>query len=218
MITCLVVSHNKPQYVKESIESLINQTYQDWDAVVMDSGILYDGGYFGWVTDRRIKVVRSTETPQLRVKKAMAPWCFNECYRRGFVKGDYITYLCDDDIWYDNAFEVFAEFTRGRDAVYASQDVAVIDPSGNKYVVGERRATEIRYPGMLDCKVDYLQFCHSRRIIEKLAPEYWPETRSTERHADGVFMERVAGLTPVYPIDIKVSQNRRTPVSTYGPS
>jgi hypothetical protein len=31
-------------------------------------------------------------------------------------------------------------------------------------------------------------------------------------------MERIGAVTPFHPIDIKVSQNRRTPKSTYLPS
>jgi hypothetical protein len=48
-------------------------------------------------------------------------------------------------------------------------------------------------------------------------PEYWPEDKATESHADGLFMERIGAQVPIYPIDIKVSQNRRTPRSTYVP-
>src|SRR5207244_112763 len=36
-------------------------------------------------------------------------------------------------------------------------------------------------------------------------------------HADGIVMERIGEHTPIYPIDVKVSQNRRTLQSTYAP-
>src|SRR5262249_27399445 len=64
--------------------------------------------------------------------------------------------------------------------------------------------------------VDYLQFCHKADIL-KLFPddEYWPEAKETEEHADGLFMERVGERVPIHPIDVKVSQNRRTARSTY---
>ena len=47
---------------------------------------------------------------------------------------------------------------------------------------------------------------------------WWPEEKATEDHADGIFMERIGFVTPILPIDVKVSQNRRTPRSTYAPS
>jgi glycosyltransferase involved in cell wall biosynthesis len=228
LVSCLCVCHNKPDVTPEAIQSLLNQTYPNWEAIVVDSGVLYDAGYydrFPWRTDRRIQLIRSHETAETRRTQAMAPWCFNECFRRGMVKGDLVMYLCDDDILYPNAFGTFVSYCRGHPearAMYASQDIGVIYPNGWHAIVGERRATE---PGgrschgrRMDCEVDYLQFCHRADIL-KLFPddEFWPEAKETEEHADGLFMERVGAHVPIHPIDVKVSQNRRTPRSTYTP-
>jgi hypothetical protein len=107
-------------------------------------------------------------------------------------------------------------------AMYASQDIGVIYPNGWRAVVGERRADR---PGgkscngkQMDCVVDYLQFCHKTDLFSMFENnEYWPEGKDTESHADGVFMEKCGRLVPIFPIDVKVSQNRRTPNSTYVP-
>ena len=148
----------------------------------------------------------------------MAPWCYNECFRRGPVKGDLIMYLCDDDLLYANAFATFVSFCEKNphaQAMYASQDIAVISPNGWRAIVGERRATQ---PGgkfcsgrRMDCHVDYLQFCHKSEVLRLLpSHEYWPESKDSESHADGIFMERIGEHVTIYPIDVKVSQNRRT--------
>lgn len=222
-ISCIIISHNKPEYVKEAIQSVLNQTFQDWQAILIDSGVLYDIGFFDWIKDERMQVMRSTENEEVRSLLSPAPWCFNACLRSGLVKSNLITYLCDDDIWYDNAFEVFVNYWKDHpdiDAMYASQDIAVHEPSGTRYITGERRAMQIMGKASghyMDCVVDYLQFCHTLRILSRMN-EYWPEHKITEHHADGVFMDRIGALVPVYPIDIKVSQNRRTPKSTYSPS
>jgi hypothetical protein len=197
--------------------------------LVVDSGILYDQGYyesFSWSTDERLTFIRSTETDETRRTKAMAPWCFNECFRNGMVKGEIVMYLCDDDILYPNAFQTFASYAESRpdaEAMYASQDIGVIYSNGWRAVVGERRAVGIGGKCVsgrtMDCQVDYLQFCHRVRLFNKFSDsEFWPEGKDTESHADGVFMEKCGAITPIHPIDIKVSQNRRTPTSTYGPS
>jgi hypothetical protein len=155
----------------------------------------------------------------------MAPWCFNECFRRGLVKGELVVYLCDDDVFYPHAFETFVDYCRchpDAQAMYASEDIGVIYPNGWHAIIGERRAT---VPGgricngrPMDCQVDYLQFCHKADVL-RLFPddEYWPEARATEEHADGLLMERVGQHVTIHPIDIKVGQNRRTPGSTYTP-
>lgn len=228
LVSCICVCHNKPEVIPEAIGSILNQTFPAWEAIVVDSGVLYDAGYydkFGWRADRRVKLVRSRETAETRRTRAMAPWCFNECFRRGLVKGDLVTYLCDDDVLYPRAFETFVSYCRRNPearAMYASQDVGVIYPNGWHALVGERRATR---PGgrscdgrRMDCEVDYLQFCHRADVL-KLFPddEYWPEAKDTEEHADGLFMERVGAYVTIHPIDVKVGQNRRTPRSTYVP-
>jgi glycosyltransferase involved in cell wall biosynthesis len=224
LVTCICVCHDKPDLAHEAIGSILSQTYPHWQALVIDSGVLYDAGYyeqFPWRTDRRIRLFRSNETPELRRTKAMAPWCFNEAFRRGWVKGELVVYLCDDDILYPNAFETFVSNCRRNpdaQAMYASQDLGMIYPNGWRALVGERRASgiggRICRGRPMDSEVDYLQFCHRTEVLRQFPnDEYWPEEKATEEHADGIFMERIGSYVPIHPIDVKVSQNRRTPRS-----
>jgi glycosyltransferase involved in cell wall biosynthesis len=228
LVSCLCVCHNKPNLAQEAIQSIVNQSYAHWEALIVDSGVLYDAGYydpFAWRQDQRVMLIRSNETDEIRRTKAMAPWCYNECFRKGLVHGDLIIYLCDDDILYRDAFATFVSYCAQNPhakAMYASQDVAVIYPNGWRAIVGERRATR---PGgkfcngrQMDCHVDYLQFCHKAEVLRLLPPsEYWPEEKASESHADGIFMERIGEYVAIEPIDVKVSQNRRTPQSTNVP-
>jgi glycosyltransferase involved in cell wall biosynthesis len=228
LVSCICVCHNKPDLTHEAIQSILDQCYPHWEAIVVDSGVLYDGGYydqFRWRRDPRIKLIRSDETDETRRTKAMAPWCYNQCFRKGLVSGDLVMYLCDDDLLYPNAFATFVSYCRQNPdavAMYAGQDLVVIHANGWRAIVGERRATR---PGgrscngrQMDCYVDYLQLCHKTEILERFPDqEYWPETKDYETHADGIFMERIGEHAPIYPIDAKVSQNRRTLHSTYVP-
>ena len=223
-ITVLIVSHDKPQLLPQAVQSVLAQTHGDWQAFLVDSGRLYDRGLFeeySWASDPRMRIVRSNETGALRRKRAMAPWCFNECFRRGLVRGELVMYLCDDDILYPNAFATFvAAFAANPEAMamYGSQDIGWLGADGKSEIVGERRA---RAPGgnschgrIMDCQVDYLQLCHRRSILDHFRnDEYWPEDKATEDHADGLFMEKLGHICPIYPLDVKIGQNRRTPWS-----
>lgn len=218
-ISCLLVSHNKPTLVIAAIASVQSQSTPDWELIIMDSGNLYDQGYFDDYKDQRIKVYRSEETEEIRKTKAISPWCLNRMFK--YTTGDLISYLCDDDILYPSAFATFDLYaTRNPDvlAMYGSIDLAVYD-GGRGVIYGVRKALEISgrggYP--LDCRVDYLQFCHRREVLDKLGPEPWPEDIETANHSDGVFMERVGQLCQVYPIPVKIGQNRRTRYSNYYP-
>jgi spore maturation protein CgeD len=222
-ISVIIVSHNKPKFVKEAVQSVLDQTYQDWEAVLMDSGVLLKQGFFDYLTDPRIRVVPTGETPELARKVNMASWCFNEALNSGKLTGDLILYLCDDDVFYKEAFEIFWNYytahNREPQAMYASQDIGLIDREGRLRIIGRRTAD--RPAGRfcrgrkLDCKVDYLQFCHSRTILDRVTEvykttRYHPENKDDYYHADGVFMEKVGRLTKVHNIDKLVSMNRRT--------
>jgi Glycosyl transferase family 2 len=228
-IAILIVSHNKPRLLAEAVGSVLAQTFPDWQSILIDSGLLHDQGYFrhvSWAGDPRLRIVRSPETPALRRHKSMAPWCFNECFRRGWVQAELVMYLCDDDILYPNAFATFVDAFQENPAamaMYASQDIGWIGSDGAKEIIGERRALA---PGgkccngrLMDCQVDYLQLCHRRAALRAFGDaEYWPEDKATQDHADGVFMEKLGTFYEILPLDIKIGQNRRTPWSINVPA
>lgn len=146
MFSIIVLSHNKPGLVGEAIDSMVRQSYPNWEAIVIDSGVLLDAGHFATLPcagDSKISFVRSNETPELRVTTGIAPWCFNEAFRRGLVHGDLVMYLCDDDILYPNAFQTFVDYSHEHPdalAMYASEDFWWIDSHGREGGHGERRA------------------------------------------------------------------------------
>jgi hypothetical protein len=229
-VSCILVSHDKPEWCSEALSSVASQSHLDWECLVVDSGVLFDDGYFSpFLQEKRFHFIRSTETHELRRTKAMAPWCFNQCFREGRVNGDLVVYLCDDDLYYPNAFKTFVEFASRNPqamAIYGSQDLVVIREDGSRINAGERRASSMGgrccRGRILDTQVDYAQMAHRRSILKSIKGfdclEWWPEGKETEGHADGIFMERIGAVTPFYPIDVKVSQNRRTPKSLNCPT
>jgi spore maturation protein CgeD len=109
-LNIVIVSHNKPRFVKEAIQSVLDQTLSDWQGVLMDSGVLLSQGFFGYLHDPRLKVVASRETPELARTKNMASWCFNRLLNSGQLAGELVMYLNDDDLFYPEAFESYCDF------------------------------------------------------------------------------------------------------------
>jgi glycosyltransferase involved in cell wall biosynthesis len=223
-ISCILLSHNKPDHVVEAIDSLLAQTFRNWEAVVFDSGVLYDQGFFSRLPamkDPRIRLVRSWETEQLRQTKTIASWCFNECFRKKMLNGSFVVYLCDDDMFYPNAFATFHDYAQAHPeakAMYASVDLTGVSATGEKQLFRELHAQEVKGSccggGPLDCQVDYLQFCHRAELFNLFPDgEFWPEDREVIRHADGIFLEKIGSRTPIYPISVKIGENRKLPDS-----
>lgn len=223
-ISCLVVSHNKPARVREALDSLVAQTFHDWEAIVFDSGVLYDQGFFDSVAacrDPRIRLVRSWETEEIRATRTVASWCFNECFRKQLVQGRFVTYLCDDDILFPGAFAAFHEFWQRRPdamAMYGSVEMTVINDRGERLFLRESAARELKGRccggGSLDGHVDYLQLCHHVDVLKVFSgDEYWSEDRRDIRHADGIFLERIGEHFPIFPVPALIGENRKVPES-----
>jgi hypothetical protein len=222
-LSILIVSHNKPRFAKAAVQTVLDQTHPDWQGILMDSGVLLNQGFFDYLKDPRLKIIPSGETPEQARTSNMASWCFNRLLNSGQVAGELIMYLNDDDLLYPDAFETYWNFYQQHDrapqAMYASQDVGLVGPDGKTQIIGHRGADR---PGgrfgrgrRLDCRVDYLQFCHTAKILDKFreaykTTEYHSEDKRDAHHADGIFMEQIGALTKVYNIDKVLSMNRRT--------
>ncbi|HEY7426967.1 MAG TPA: glycosyltransferase family A protein [Gemmataceae bacterium] len=224
LISCILLSHDKAAHVGEAIDSLLAQTFSDWEAVVFDSGVLYDRGFFATLIamkDPRIRLVRSWETEEIRKTKTIASWCFNQCFRKKFLNGQYVTYLCDDDLFYPNAFQAFSDYAGTHPdamAMYASVDMTGVTAAGEKLVFRELLADEVKGNccggGPLDCQVDYLQLCHKAVLFDIFPGEdFWPEDREVVAHADGIFLEKIGSRVPIYPVPVKIGENRKVPLS-----
>ncbi|MCX5849171.1 MAG: glycosyltransferase [Deltaproteobacteria bacterium] len=226
-ISVIIVSHDKPKFVRQAIDSVLNQTFPDWEGWLVDSGVLLNQGFFDDIKDPRLKIMVSGEDRAQAQKTLMAGWCFNNWLNSGSPKGELILYLCDDDFFYPRAFEIFwnyyIRYNRERQAMYASQDVGLGGRNGKTKIIAQRLADlpagKFCNGRKLDRKVDYLQFCHTRKILDEFEKvygtrRYHSEDKNDSNHADGIFMEQIGALTTIFPIPELVSCNRRTPQST----
>src|SRR5580698_772400 len=91
-VSIIILSHNKPAFVKEAVQCVLDQTHQDWEAVLMDSGVLLNQGFFNFITDKRIRVIPSGEEAGLNKRKNVASWCFNQWLNSGEARGELIMY------------------------------------------------------------------------------------------------------------------------------
>lgn len=227
----IIISHNKPSLVKHAVQSVLDQTHPNWEAILVDSGVLLRQGFFDYLHDPRITVIESGETPELARTRNMASWCCNQILNAGRLRGELIMSLCDDDLLYPEAFATFWEFytrhNREPQAMYASQEIGFVDRKGKVVVVGrklaDRPAGRFCSGRKIDFEIDYLQFCHTAKILPRYretyqTTEFYSENREHATHADGIFMENVGALTTVYNIPKVLSMNRRTPESINYPA
>ncbi|MFC3170269.1 glycosyltransferase family 2 protein [Paracoccus fontiphilus] len=91
LVTVIMPSWNRAFTIGEAIQSLIEQTYANWELIVCDDAS----------TDRTADVVRGFDDPRIRYMKFLKS---NGAGARnkgmGWARGEYIAYLDSDNIWH----------------------------------------------------------------------------------------------------------------------
>ena len=100
-ISVITASYNYEDYIKESIESILAQTYQDWELIIVDDGS----------KDKSLEVINTYAQIDHRIKVFTHENNINkglvETVKLGVSKaqGEYIAFLESDDIWTKNYLE-----------------------------------------------------------------------------------------------------------------
>lgn len=97
-VSVLIPSYNHEKFVKECIQSILDQTFQDFEIVITDDGS----------TDRTVEIIESFDDPRITLFKHSinkgACIATNNCILNS--SGKYISMLSSDDAWYPEKLEV----------------------------------------------------------------------------------------------------------------
>ncbi|MGI6684354.1 MAG: glycosyltransferase [Bacillota bacterium] len=96
-VSVIIPSYNHEKFIGEAIESVLNQTYQDFELIIID-----DCSH-----DNSIKVIEKFKSEKIRFfineKNMGATYTANKCISE--ARGEYIALLNSDDIWELNKLE-----------------------------------------------------------------------------------------------------------------
>lgn len=105
MIDILLPTYNGEKYIRQQVDSIIHQTYQDWRLIVRDDGS----------KDNTIQIVK--DYCELYPKKIMyieddegnkgTSGCLNILLK--YVNSDYFMFCDQDDIWLENKIELLTK-------------------------------------------------------------------------------------------------------------
>lgn len=110
LVSIITPCYNGAEYVRETIESVISQTYPEWEMIVVDDGS----------KDHSADIVREYEARDSRIrlvqqKNAGSAAARNNGIRR--AEGQYIALLDADDLWHPDFLEKQLAYMKKHDAV-----------------------------------------------------------------------------------------------------
>lgn len=109
-VSVILTVYNRPQFLNECIDSVINQTYQNWELIIMDDNSS-DGltkEIINSYSDDRIIKVFGDVSEQDRFKTARYATLINQAF--SLTTGEYITYLVDDDMYYADRLQTLVDY------------------------------------------------------------------------------------------------------------
>lgn len=98
-ISVLTPTYNRPDYLKDTIKSVISQCMQCWEMLVINDGGEDVRDIVGEFGDKRIRYFNRD------INRGKAS-CLN--FGLKTARGEYIAYIDDDDIWYPNHLDVLS--------------------------------------------------------------------------------------------------------------
>lgn len=125
LVTIIMNCFNAEKYIKLSIDSVLKQTYPNWELIIWDNcSSDKTENVVSQFKDKRILYFSSKEHTSLGAAR-------NEALKKS--NGKYISFLDSDDIWLSNKLEIQVKFIEQNPKVnFVYSDYYVIDKNGKR--------------------------------------------------------------------------------------
>lgn len=132
-VSVIMPSYNTGKYIKESIKSVINQTYTNWELIIVDDCSTDNTDEIvNSVSDTRVKYLKNKSNCGAAISRNRA---LHE------AKGKYIAFLDSDDLWEPDKLENQINFMKNNDYYFTYTNYYEINENGEKtgvYVSGPK--------------------------------------------------------------------------------
>jgi cellulose synthase/poly-beta-1,6-N-acetylglucosamine synthase-like glycosyltransferase len=142
IVSVTICCYNSEQYIAETLQSVLNQTFDHFEIVVVNDGS----------TDRTEEIVKSFSDPRIKYHfQANAGVGATRNRAVDLSRGKYVAFLDHDDLWEPTKLEKqIPLFETQPEVALVYSDCYFIDPNG------ERFATYFAYQGVEPCRGDAL--------------------------------------------------------------
>ena len=155
LVSIIMPSFNTGKYITETIESVLAQSYKNWELIIVDdcSSDNTDESVSTYLSDDRIHYLKNE-------KNSGAAFSRNTALRE--AKGKWIAFLDSDDLWMPEKLEKQLSFMKSNGYFFSYTDYEEIDVNGKQTgvrVTGPRKVTKTGmynycWPGCLTVMYD----------------------------------------------------------------
>ena len=186
-VSIIVPMYNAEKFIRKTIESVLAQTYQNWEMLIMndvstDNSLAVVSGYAK--KDKRIKII-NTEKNVGVVK--------GRNFLIDLASGKYIAFLDADDYWHNEKLEKQIKFMKEKNASISCTEYTRVKENEEKIndvIIKE----EISYNDML--KNNYLGCLTVIYDAEKIGKRYFKELEKNEDYV--LWLEIVKDVDIIY--------------------
>lgn len=170
LVSIIMPSYNCEEIIKKSIDSVLNQTYSNWELIIVDD----------CSTDKTETTVleyikKSNKIKFYKLKKnSGAAIARNKAIE--LSKGKYIAFLDSDDCWKQNKLSLQISFMKENNIYFSSTGYELYDENGNslkKAIIPPKKVNYNKFV-FLSCPVGNLTVIYN---AEKLGKIYAPNIR-----------------------------------------
>ena len=124
LVSVIMPSYNTAKYISESIQSVIDQTYTDWELLIVDdcSSDNTDKIVEPFLADNRVKYFHNGMNSGAALTR-------NKALRE--AKGEWIAFLDSDDLWMPNKLEKQIKYMKDIGCYLSYTEYEKIDEEGN---------------------------------------------------------------------------------------
>lgn len=171
-VSIITPCYNSSRFLPETIGSVLNQTYQDWEWLITDDNSSDSSvEIISEIKDRRIILTRAE-------KNGGAGHARNLSLEK--ASGRYITFLDADDFWEPNFLEETVAFMKSENAELAYSNYARCDENLVPQIEDFKADKEVTFKNLLKtCRLSLLSSMYDSKRVGK---EFFPEGSKREDH------------------------------------
>jgi glycosyltransferase involved in cell wall biosynthesis len=111
LVSIVIPTYNRANLISESIQSVLSQTYENWELIIVDDGS----------ADNTAEVIREYNNPRIRYLKIDHSGILGKVRNCGIkmAKGEYIAFLDSDDLWRSDKLALQLQLFKAHNIMFA---------------------------------------------------------------------------------------------------